>query len=713
MRFNKNRSHGGHTFSFNQEHAQTIIGQLNYRAAFGCPACLDKAFALEVVRHYQSDASRAHEDLAGALAHWKAGSALAERQHLLGQDMKSAKRGVAVAAESVAQRTYVKSVVGETRRLSKLVHTDVLNKFDMTMSQFGQLSRSFRLDGARTSRTAASADRPVSVATRETVSRQAAQKMKGCDAFRVFRSEKLLVRARIGTPAFLAEERRVAALWANVPDEEKAIYAGRGAAKAGVAEQLSAGSITRTAIQQASGSLGPSRTQQLSKQMFVSAYDAIQTHSAWSNGLGLWGAATALTADRVITDVTDKQLRDELQVFAYDAAVVPNPAGTSKPHRSCHNMHFGICPRDALFTLADSGTYNVYAMLFRWGLKRPQLPVLARLEVAGDPSGQAIHFVVADTIGAGLTLLVVGLEPVADADGLLKLKRVAVGIRRIAHCTTGQRFFRSCLLSWSGLERRALDIASLRFDVLSFEKVLHENSLALKAGDPSHTGAIPLRFKIRVRDGPAKPAAQAEATKLPFGIRAPKRRSIQVDADVGLRPQGSPEATATVSMAYVEPLAPPSVVVVPDDEDADAAEPTAAERELDGNLDHIGGGAVGLCGFEEARTGRSRCFVCAGNGLPTELCRISEGGAKFFFRKTRTQIEKSVHAACVTNGNVRAHMSGPHLAHSSHFLVNQLSLPDLSEANQRLLHDALDELSRAAGATSSGAGGSSSAAAPE
>ena len=211
----------GHSFTFNAAHAKRTFDNLHARAEAGCPCCVDRAFGKEVMRLHARDPQRAHSDLSGALAHMRIGSAVVERQHLIGQEMRAAQsRGVGAAAQTVAQRSYIGSVVCEARRFSDRVHRTVLQAFDMSRKQFSALSKRFRLDGARSSSKSV-----VKVGTRQEMAEKLQQK-KGRDAFRAFRSAKMTTHARVGTQGFADEERRLAELWANAAEEERAVYEG-------------------------------------------------------------------------------------------------------------------------------------------------------------------------------------------------------------------------------------------------------------------------------------------------------------------------------------------------------------------------------------------------------------------------------------------------------------------------------------------------------
>ena len=307
---------GARIFIYVAGHVNGVLSAIHAQGEL-CEECLDKGFAQEAVRRWRADPCAAHRDLCGALAHLRIGSASAERMHLLGQSQKAPKsRGVANTAETLGARTYLRSTVQEARIIDGKVQAEVLAGCGMSLAAYNQLSRAFRVDGSRQSK----AGRQVRVRTREDVA-----KKRSLDAYRAFRSEQWVCRGRVGTPAFTNEERRIGAQWALLAADEKTHYEARAAAKENVATTV-ARDLTVPSIQAASSILGPHRTSQLSRQLFVKAFDEIASHPAWAAGLGLCGPSTALTAEHILGANSEKFFfQAAARLLQYDPTIQANP----------------------------------------------------------------------------------------------------------------------------------------------------------------------------------------------------------------------------------------------------------------------------------------------------------------------------------------------------------------------------------------------------
>ena len=309
----------------------------------------------------------------------------------------------------------------------------------------------------------------------------------------------------------------------------------------------------------------------------------------------------------------------------------------------------------------------------------------------------------------------------------------------MACCNTSQRALRAYALSWATPEKAGASYEYLRFRVMDFKPNRVRHGLAFTLYEATHEGVIPTQFLLR-RDGlepsaraaakrGAKEPAQEPELKLPFGIRlgmCPQREFsefVHLDEDIGMNKEaGAPSSTPENGAAHGEASAPSSPHGPShggaDDSDGDGNDVEDPEGEGGDHRpdDLLPGHRVGLVNFERsAATGRSSCYFCTSQGFPKNACLIAEGAAKFHLRLRRGQVEKSVHAACVVNGNCTPLMTESAKAQTGRFLVELLTNPGLDDVTRTLLNDALDAVtaSASAGASSSGgAAGSRRVAAP-
>ena len=332
----------------------------------------------------------------------------------------------------------------------------------------------------------------------------------------------------MGAPEFKAEERRIAGLWDALAEDEKAVYEGEAAAMQALLARL-ADNLTAQSTSDASAALGPSRTAELNRHIFVRASDALKNHTAWSSGLGLCGPSTALRAEKVRADQNDKYFKTEVErLFSYDPLIIENP-GTSIPHRSCHSKHWGVCGDDPLRSHLSNCTYNMYTMLQVWGLSRKDMPFVSQISV-GD-NGDCDHlFVVADTFGKGDTIFLCPLVPVPGDEEhgvgrLVQLEKQNDAVFMNAVCTTSQCALRFILLTAAASQNRAaLTIEVLKFTKISFKPERYQRALALRLADEAtRSCAIPLTRRLVVPGPKAKAkAAPAKAAPdkpdMPFGV---------------------------------------------------------------------------------------------------------------------------------------------------------------------------------------------------
>ena len=680
----------GRDFTFNMGHSNFYVGHV--RDSSTCEQCLDPAFAAEAVRLHADDAQAAHRVLSYVLAQLRPGSASVERRHLIAQDLKRPQtRGVAVFAERLAQLTYLKSVSMESETLTKDVQTVVLKRVGMNASEYHALSRAFRLDGSRQS-----SKRSVRVNLQQP---KAKAQRRRPDAFRDYRSMHWNCNARVGTPEFVAEEKRIQAMWRGLADAEKAVHEGRAQAKQdNLSALLDDETLTAPGISRASAFLGGTRTKSLRQELFRRAFEAIKVHAAWGVGLGLQCPSSALHPSQVLLDGTDHSIARQLTtLFGYDDRVVDNPAGTRKPLRGCKSCTWGGCLDDELRQVLDYSTYNVYIMLSRWKIPRASFPLCVSLQAGGV---SARYYMLADTVGKGATVM------------LLKLWRDDGDVCRpavqdeVLIIKTGQAAFRSLIVA-AAMEAGTppLDITECSFAVLDFKLEEVQRALAFRIKGVRHQCALPLQARLAAPRA-ATPAAATPGPKLPFGM-------------VATSTEGVADPLKKVELQQPQPSGPgpqpPLASLASEDTDLDDASGPEKLAEAgdsvvngDGDPNSVPSGRqVGLVAWEIASSNLARCYYCAEQGYPRGVCVITKGSLKFLFRTQPLKVEKSVHVECVSNGNLFSMCGEPHKVQSLRLLKGlpgSAAFQALSQDHQDLLWKAIDGFSQqAAGASSSSA----------
>ena len=690
----------GASWEFDLNNVHQKVEALLPQEGESCDECCDVAFATEILRLYDLSPRAAFDFVLGHLDTLRISAASVERQHLLSAELKpSNARGLAVEAQKLGEVSYVKSVVAEAAAVSRHIQARVLKKHCLSRKQFVHGTRFLRLDGSRRS-----SKRAVKVHTKNTV-----KKRRAADPYRTYRSEHFSCKARVGSPAFVQEERRVREQWRALDANQKAIYAGAAVMQDEASADLE-GKLTYDDICAAPDSLyGKDRIKNL---FFHKVHEAIKNDPAWENSaLGLSGPGTGLRVDKVLLHGGEKDIRADLdQRFTYDPVPIPNP-GPSSPCRGCHQRLWGLCMACPCAEQAGNGVYNIYVLLSRWKAARHTFPRILRLSICGDVE----DFVLTDTIGTGSTLLLVQMERVMEVppeEGLVKACRKEV-IRgeEMACCRTGQQCIRSIMrrVQQTPPEARGegrednLDVA-----LVNATEVIARGGLAWKMGEVEHSATITLQARLTLQ----KKVEAASAPKLPFGMKA--HISAEDRGEHLLAGGGPPEGDAPPPAAVVEQEGyDVEDVEEPASDNDDQAAKTVEHLPPEGvfSADVPAGRRVGICGHEYAATPNAKCIVCKEAGLPAAATKIAEGTFKFFFRTEAGKIEKSMHAACARSGAVLAICRRTHLEHSAQYLSHALDYLDKDE-EKWLFIDICDLMRQAlsAGAASSGAAAGSAAA---
>ena len=299
------------------------------RLHFECPGCLDPFVGdfRDLLSTRPADAwAVAHE----IVAHCRVASAVVERAHLHGQELRAEKgRGLAPAAKTVAEVSFRRSAVAEARSVSRLVHERVFKARGLTMARYVALSRSFRtgLRNRQPERGAATEQKRKRTVSNVDKMLNPKRRRRATDGYRSFRSSKWSCRARVGTDEFRAEEQRVKKLWEDLPDAEKTIWSGDAAARNLARDQIYADPLSSTAVASASrGELFPNERYAVSRDLFTQTTADIDGHPAWEAGLALMTPSSALSPAKVLADRSVSQAEAFVdKCFAYDEKVVGTP----------------------------------------------------------------------------------------------------------------------------------------------------------------------------------------------------------------------------------------------------------------------------------------------------------------------------------------------------------------------------------------------------
>ena len=261
-----------------------------------CQECLC-AFAEAFLSLASAEPRLAHDTVEHALAFIRLGSAVVERAHLPGSELyKSRQRGVGPAALALGSLTYLKSSVQETAALAKCVKVSVFKNRGLTEQQFQRLSATHRVGGIikRTEVEETSAKHRSNNVNKMMRALTGESKQRRSDAFREFRSRSWNVRAKVGSPAFKAEQQRIAALWeTQKAGEERFVwdsYAGdtNHAISDLLGEKLNYLDITK----KSGGVLSDSTGRALKRKLFLETSKEINEHQTWRRGLGIQDSCT-------------------------------------------------------------------------------------------------------------------------------------------------------------------------------------------------------------------------------------------------------------------------------------------------------------------------------------------------------------------------------------------------------------------------------------
>ena len=437
---------------FRPDLAKTVLSDLQRRQV-QCDSCLD--YFMEGMQRLLTSQPRLAWQTADHVAVWiRIAGAVVERHHLKGQELYATRqRGLAPAAARVSQVSFQRSVVDEAHGISTRAHSMVLKERGLTRAVFSKLARPFRLGfhgsrGQAPGRSGSALTKRARALQRKLKAKAMPQRQrqKSC-GYRSYRSRHWTVSARVGSPEFLAEERRLAAAWEALPPHEQGVWDADAASKNLARQQELAMPLTRDRVNAlAGGVLFRHEHRGLLQQLFVDTCEQLRTHPAWQRGFGLMSPTTALRTEEVPSGITEEHARREgHELFAFDAEVVPNPRGTMKRRLTCAELHGGLCSTHPHLSAVKVLVYNLWALFKSWHISRESYPAL--LTIKGPTSFTAA--LLCDFLGKGVSANLVLLRRVGNCFFLDEVAGHGHFARRPI-CCTGEAFLEAYVSeSWS------------------------------------------------------------------------------------------------------------------------------------------------------------------------------------------------------------------------------------------------------------------------
>ena len=380
-----------------------------------CEDCVDQDFAAELLPFIDTDIELVHKACGDNAVMLRVGSGVVERAHIAGQDLKPLKsRGIALDGQALAMNTYRKSVIGEGRWMSHQMKTQVLKERNLSAEAVARHSNSFRF--GKSSNNTCSRSKKLRI-----LGGQQKVGLRRCvDGYKKFRRGNWSVKAVVGTPEFIGEEKRLSEKWSQMSEAGKALWEAESKAENTVMLSLpSNANIDDVNAAAAAGGLSDGRKMAMRREAVASALEAMSSHSAWDSGLGLHSMSSALKPEYVTNDSIATCRTFMKDHFAHDVTIVENPKG-SKTSLSmpCAIKNRALCSKDLLLKACTLGSENIYKQLKSDGVGRGQFPIIAKLSVLPE----SVYVLITDTVGKGETVLTAILDYV---DEVWSLKQVA------------------------------------------------------------------------------------------------------------------------------------------------------------------------------------------------------------------------------------------------------------------------------------------------
>ncbi len=657
-----------------------------------CQDCVDQDFTSEMLPLVDSDPELVHKASADNVLMLRVGSGVVERSHIAGQELKPVKsKGVALDAQALAMTTYRKSAIAEGRWLLNRVKGQLLRDRKVCPKAMARHAKSFRFGSGKASRNETSSK--MTKKQRLLGGEQRVGLKRKTDGHKKFRRSVWQCKAAVGTHEFTLEERRVSQLWSQMSPGEKALWEAESKAEnaclLSVPKDSTMDDVSAAVAKAGNASRG--REMALRREAVASTMQAMHSHAAWDNGLGLCSMSSALKPEFVTNDslAACKALVNDAS--KHDGTIAQNPEVDTCHRMPCVIRNWGLCSKDPLLQSSNRGTLNIYREFNNNSISRNQFPIITKLSVLGE----SLCVAITDTVGKGETVLVAFVEFDSDENAKLQHVKVANCTGPQLRCAFSQQVIHQ-LLHRAAAKNKISPTKVESIDVSYFVgavPVCLDGGLAFHVGGGQETRSkVPLKSVIPATAGRKEATASdgSGKVKMPFGLSmaafgAKKQEQMQNEEDAG----GSGGA---------------------DKEDKEKDKMHAgghAGADGDGDDDLLGpepepsdfwddmpsGSKLGIMGIDIAPGHSAKCWVCVSKALDNKVCKVSKDSIRLWYRHKPGQAEKSMHLQRVTDAfkhaTCKSDATDLHIDHSMKFLHrhkhNDSFSDDLKEAMETAL----------------------------
>ena len=624
-----------------------------------CKDCVDQGFASEMLPEIRSNPMFVHDACADNVLMLRVGSGVVERAHRSGQELKPVKsKGIALDAQALAMTTYRKSAIAEGRWLLDKVKGKVLRERNICPSEMARHAKSFRFGNIHTASYKAFGNKKT-----KKLRLLGGQKKVGLsrrsDGHKKFRRSVWQCEARVGTPEFVAEERRVSMLWSAMSPESKALWDAESKLEDACLLSVPNGSSmndVNAAVAKA-GNVSVGRAMSLRREAVASAMEAIASHAAWDNGLGLCSMTSALKPEFVTNDPIPTCRTLVKDVFGHDGTIVENPKVDTSPSMPCAIKNWGLCSKDSLLQSCKRGTLNIYRQLKQ--LKhnsinlRSQFPIFAKLSVLDE----VVWVAICDTIGRGETVVVALVN--VDSDENVQLQQVKVANRSEPRCAFSQQIIQQLLNRAAAKNKMSSPTSIVEMSVSYFvdaKPVDLEGSLAFRLAQETRC-KVPLNSVVPVTAG-AESSGGSTIRKtffglsdIAFGSQSNQKMMQKQSEEEQLGGAGGGADKDQDKLDKVKVVKEKKMDAGGDAaEDTDAGEDLAIPDPSDAWDGMPSGSKLGVMGIDKAPGHAAKCWVCVAKGeTDKKINTVKKNEIRMWYRLKPGQAEKSMHVRCLAD----------------------------------------------------------------